>query len=161
MPAYGLGQLEGIAGVSLRHLDLDEAVPAELFAGSGDVLDNNRSRLQVVANIVERDRPTLRQLLHRLAGARGHNVVAGTPLQVADLITDWFDNGAADGFNVMPPLYPQLLDTFCDQVVPILQDRGIFRTEYSGTTLREHYGLPRPESIYSDAAGQAAVGSTA
>ena len=84
--------------------------PPSCSPASGDVLDNNRSRLQVVANIVERDRPTLRQLLHRLAGARGHNVVAGTPLQVADIITEWFDNGAADGFNVMPPLYPQLLD---------------------------------------------------
>jgi FMN-dependent oxidoreductase (nitrilotriacetate monooxygenase family) len=157
VPAYGLGQLEGLAGISVRHLDLDEVVPVELFAGSGDVLDNNRSRLQVVANIVERDRPTLRQLLHRLAGARGHHVVAGTPRQVADLITDWFHGGAADGFNVMPPLYPQLLDSFIERVVPILQERGIFRTEYAGSTLREHYGLSRPDSIYSDAAGRAAV----
>ena len=148
VPAYGLAQLEGLAGISLGELELDEPVPAELFAGSGDVLDNNRSRLQVVANIVERDRPTLRQLLHRLAGARGHNVVAGTPLQVADLITEWFENGAADGFNVMPPLYPQLLEAFTTSVVPILQDRGIFRTEYAGTTLRDHFGLTRPESIY-------------
>lgn len=157
VPAYGLGQLEGLAGISVRHLALDEVVPVELFAGSGDVLDNNRSRLQVVANIVERDRPTLRQLLHRLAGARGHHVVAGTPRQVADLITDWFHGGAADGFNVMPPLYPQLLDAFIERVVPILQERGIFRTEYAGSTLREHYGLSRPDSIYSDAAGRAAV----
>jgi FMN-dependent oxidoreductase (nitrilotriacetate monooxygenase family) len=157
VPAYGLGQLEGLAGISLRHLDLDEAVPADLFAGSGDVLDNNRSRLMIVANIVERDRPTLRQLLHRLAGARGHNVVAGTPMQVADIISDWFHGGAADGFNVMPPLYPQLLDAFTEQVVPILQDRGIFRTEYAGSTLRDHYGLPRPDSLYSDEAARATV----
>lgn len=149
VPAYGLAQLEGLAGVSLAHLELDEAVPLEVFGPAGNVLDNNRSRLQVVANIVERDRPTLRQLLHRLAGARGHNVVAGTPTQVADIITEWFQNGAADGFNVMPPLYPQLLDAFVDRVVPILQDRGLFRTEYAGTTLRDHYGLPRPASLYA------------
>ena len=135
--------------ISLRHLDLDEVVPLEVFGDAGHVLDNDRSRLQVVANIVERDRPTLRQLLHRLAGARGHNVVAGTPLQVADIITEWFENGAADGFNVMPPLYPQLLDAFTSTVVPILQDRGLFRTEYAGTTLRDHYGLPRPDSVYA------------
>lgn len=149
VPAYGLTQLESLAGISLTHLALDEPVPLELFAGSGDVLDNNRSRLQVVANIVQRDRPTLRGLLHRLAGGRGHNVVAGTPLQVADLITEWFENGAADGFNVMPPLYPQLLDAFTTSVVPILQERGLFRTEYTGRTLREHYGLPRPDSVYA------------
>ena len=149
MPAYGLNQLEKMAGTSLRHLELDERVPVEAFGGAGSVLDNNRSRRQVVANIVERDRPTLRELLHRLAGGRGHNVVHGTPVQIADTIQEWFENGAADGFNVMPPLYPQLLDAFTDKVVPILQDRGLFRTEYSGSTLREHYGLPRPESQYA------------
>lgn len=154
VPAYGRAQLENLAGVSLADIGLDERVPVSIFGGAGSVLDNNRSRLQVVANIVERDRPTLRELLHRLAGGRGHHVVAGTPTQVADIIQEWFEGGAADGFNVMPPLFPQLLDAFADTVVPILQDRGLFRTEYAGVTLREHLGLPRPESIY---AGGAAV----
>ncbi|HSV41118.1 MAG TPA: LLM class flavin-dependent oxidoreductase [Nocardioidaceae bacterium] len=148
VPAYGLEQLEKMAGVSLGHLELDERVPPEIFRGAGNVLDNSRSRKQVVANIVERDRPTLRGLLHRLAGGRGHNVVHGTALHVADTIQEWFEGGAADGFNVMPPLYPQLLDAFTSKVVPILQERGLFRTEYAGTTLRDHYGLPRPESQY-------------
>ena len=149
VPAYGLQQLEKMAGVSLPDLELDERVPLEVFGGAGNVLDNNRSRRQVVANIVERDRPTLRQLLHRLAGGRGHNVVHGTPVQIADTIQEWFEGGAADGFNVMPPLYPQLLDEFVGKVVPILQERGLFRHEYAGSTLREHYGLSRPESQYA------------
>jgi FMN-dependent oxidoreductase (nitrilotriacetate monooxygenase family) len=158
VPAYGLEQLGKMAGVSLGHLDLDEPVPLEIFRGAGNVLDNNRSRRQVVANIVERDRPTVRQLLHRLAGGRGHNVVHGTPVQVADTIQEWFESGAADGFNVMPPLYPQLLDAFTGKVVPILQERGLFRTDYTGSTLREHYGLPRPESQYA-ATAPVAVGT--
>jgi FMN-dependent oxidoreductase (nitrilotriacetate monooxygenase family) len=149
VPAYGLRQLESIAGVSLAHLELDEPVPAEIFGGAGNVLDNNRSRLQVVANIVERDRPTVRELLHRLAGGRGHFVVHGTPVQIADTIQEWFEGRAADGFNVLPPLYPQHLEAFTSKVVPILQERGLFRTEYAGTTLREHYGLERPESQYA------------
>jgi FMN-dependent oxidoreductase (nitrilotriacetate monooxygenase family) len=149
VPEYGLNQLEKFAGVSLRHLELDERVPAEIFGGAGSVLDNDRSRKQVVANIVERDRPTLRQLLHRLAGGRGHHVVHGTPVQIADTMQRWFEQGAADGFNVMPPLYPQLLDEFTSKVVPLLQERGLFRTEYTGTTLRDHYGLSRPESQYA------------
>lgn len=157
VPAYGIAQLEGLAGVSLAHLELDKPVPREAFGEAGNVLDNNRSRLQVIANIVERDRPTLRELLHRLAGARGHNVVAGTPTQVADIITEWFNDGAADGFNVMPPLYPQLLQEFTTKVVPILQDRGLFRTEYTGTTLRDHFGLSRPESLYSETSEGARV----
>jgi len=161
VPAFGLGQLEKVAGVSLRHLDLDEKVPAEIFGSAGNVLDNDRSRKQVVANIVERDQPTLRELLHRLAGGRGHNVVHGTPTQIADTIQEWFEGGAADGFNVMPPLYPQLLDAFTEKVVPILQDRGLFRTEYTGSTLREHYGLPRPASIYSSDGASANTAETA
>ena len=149
VPAYGLDQLEKMGGVSLRHLDLDDVVPLDVFGSAGNVLDNSRSRKQVIANIVERDRPTLRQLLHRLAGGRGHNVVHGTPVQIADTIQEWFEGGAADGFNVMPPLYPQLLDAFIDKVVPILQERGLFRTEYVGDTLRDHYGLPRPDSVFT------------
>ncbi|WP_435592433.1 LLM class flavin-dependent oxidoreductase [Nocardia sp. bgisy118] len=149
VPEYGLAQLESIAGKSLRHLSLDEFVPAEEFDGAGDVTDNQRSRLQVVAGIVQRDRPTLRGLLHRLAGARGHRVFAGTPEQVADTIEEWFRNGAADGFNVMPPYYPGGLEVFTSTVVPILQERGLFRTEYTGTTLRDHFGLARPESQFA------------
>lgn len=146
VPEYGLGQLESLAGQSLRNLALDEPVPAELFADAGDVTDNAASRRQVIAGIVTRERPTLRGLLHRLAGARGHRVFAGTPEQVADTIEDWFRHGAADGFNVMPPYYPGGLEVFTSTVVPILRSRGLFRTEYTGTTLRDHFGLPRPGS---------------
>ncbi|WP_227983331.1 LLM class flavin-dependent oxidoreductase [Nocardia spumae] len=144
VPEYGLGQLESITGQRLRHLALDEPVPADLFSDAGDVTDNAASRRQVVAGIVARDRPTLRGLLHRLAGARGHRVVAGTPQQIADTIEEWFRHGAADGFNVMPPYYPGGLEVFTSTVVPILRGRGLFREEYTGTTLRDHFGLPRP-----------------
>lgn len=151
VPEYGLEQLESLTGKSVRHIGLDERIPLEVFAGAGDVADNSASRLQVLAGIVEREQPTVRQLLHRLAGARGHRVVAGTAEQVADTIEEWFTQGAADGFNVMPPQYPQGLEVFATQVVPILQERGLFRTEYEGVTLRDHYGLPRPASQYATA----------
>ena len=107
-----------------------------------------QSRALVIASLVARERPTLRQLLHSLAGARGHFTTAGTPEQIADLIEDWFTSGAADGFNIMPPILPALLETFIEQVVPILQKRGLFRTEYEGKTLRDHYGLDRPDSQF-------------
>ena len=94
---------------------------------------------------MRRDKPTLRQLLGYLAMARGHYVMAGTPEQVAELIEDWFTDGAADGFNIMPPLLPSGLEEFVDHVVPILQRRGLFRREYRGTTLRDHHGLPTPD----------------
>ncbi|WP_459545956.1 LLM class flavin-dependent oxidoreductase [Nocardia sp. X0981] len=149
VPEYGIAQLASLAGESLRHLRLDEPVPVELFADAGDVTDNAASRRQVVAGIVRRERPTLRTLLHRLAGARGHRVFAGAPEQVADTIEEWFRSGAADGFNVMPPYYPGGLTTFTETVVPILRQRGLFRTEYTGTTLRDHFGLPKPASRFT------------
>ena len=68
------------------------------------------------------------------------------------MIEDWFTDGAADGFNIMPPLLPAQLDVFSAEVIPLLQRRGLFRTEYSGTTLREHYGLPLPASAFADPA---------
>jgi FMN-dependent oxidoreductase (nitrilotriacetate monooxygenase family) len=105
---------------------------------------SSRGRTELIVGAVRRERMTLRQLLGRLAGARGHFVMAGTPEQVADTMEDWADSGAADGFNVMPPLLPWQLEVFTAEVVPILQRRGRFRREYQGRTLREHYGLPRP-----------------
>ena len=106
----------------------------------------------MILNLVRRDKPTLRQLLGYLAGARGHYVTAGTPEQIADLIEDWFTDGAADGFNIMPPLLPAQLDVFVAEVIPLLQRRGLFRTEYEGKTLREHYGLSWPKSAFGEAA---------
>jgi hypothetical protein len=104
------------------------------------------------ARQVKRDKPTLRQLLGYMAGARGHFVTSGTPEQIADFIEDWFEDGAADGFNIMPPLLPAQFDVFSAEVIPILQRRGLFRTEYGGTMLREHYGLPWPKSAFDDPA---------
>ena len=100
-------------------------------------------------DIVDREQPTIRQLMHRLAGARGHRVVVGTPEQVADQIQLWHEQGAADGFNIMPPWLTGGFDVFVEQVVPILRERGLFREEYTGSTLREHFGLDRPLSQYS------------
>lgn len=68
---------------------------------------------------------------------RGDFTTAGTPEQIVDLIEDWFTDGAADGFNIMPPLLPAQLDIFSAEVIPLLR-RGVFRTEYSGPTLRAH-----------------------
>jgi hypothetical protein len=77
---------------------------------------------------------------------------SGTPEQIADAIETWFHAGAADGFNIMPPILPTGLDAFVDHVVPELQRRGLFRTEYTGTTLREHYGLSRPVAGFAEPA---------
>ncbi|MFM9938866.1 MAG: LLM class flavin-dependent oxidoreductase [Hyphomicrobiaceae bacterium] len=130
-------------GHDFSHLPLDRPLRPEDFPDTARN-EGSRSRSELILGAVRRERPTLRQLLATLAGARGHFVMAGTPEQVADLMEDWIDSGAADGFNVMPPLLPLMLDVFAAEVVPLLQRRGRFRTAYHGATLRDHYGLQRP-----------------
>ena len=88
---------------------------------------------------------TLRDLYNLFAISRGYIVACGTAQQVADIMEEWFSTEACDGFIVAPAHFPQALDDFVDAVVPVLQERGSFRREYSGTTLRDHLGLPVPE----------------
>jgi alkanesulfonate monooxygenase SsuD/methylene tetrahydromethanopterin reductase-like flavin-dependent oxidoreductase (luciferase family) len=146
----GRKRLSGrFGGHDFSHLPLDRPLVPEDFPDPSSV-QAARSRTEVILNLVRRDKLTLQQLLGYLAGARGHYVMAGTPEQVVDLVEDWFTDGAADGFNIMPPLLPAQLDVFTAEVIPLLQRRGLFRTEYTGTTLREHYGLPRPASVFDD-----------
>lgn len=143
-PEIGLMKLsDRFDGMDFSHLPLDKPLSPEDFPDPARN-EASRGRVELIVRAVREERLTLRQLLARLAGARGHHVMAGTPEQVADVMEDWIDSGAADGFNLMPPILPLMLDTFTEEVVPILRKRGRFRTEYRGSTLRDHYGLPRP-----------------
>jgi FMN-dependent oxidoreductase (nitrilotriacetate monooxygenase family) len=101
-----------------------------------------------VMDIAKRGNLSLRQTAQVVAGARGKFVVKGTPEHIADVMEEWFMQEACDGFNVMPPYLPGALDEFVTLIVPELQRRGLFRTEYEGRTLRENLGLKRPESRY-------------
>jgi FMN-dependent oxidoreductase (nitrilotriacetate monooxygenase family) len=155
-PEVGRARLSArFGGHDFSHLKLDTPLRPEDFPDPSTV-EAARSRTELIVGLVRREGLTLRQLLSRLAGARGHFTFAGTPEQLADLIQDWFENGAADGFNIMPPILPAMLDAFIGQVVPVLQKRGLFRTEYTGATLREHYGLHRPEARFDAGREQAA-----
>jgi N-acetyl-S-(2-succino)cysteine monooxygenase len=109
--------------------------------------DVGKARLRVIAELARRENLTIRQLYERVAVSRGHHMVVGSAEEVADRMQEWFEGGAADGFNVMPPTFPQGFEAFTALVVPILQRRGLFRTAYAGTTLRDHLGLPRPARV--------------
>lgn len=157
-PDYALEQLSRMLGVDLTGHPLDAPLPP--LPGE-DAIRGNKSRFTLVADLAERESLTVGELIGRLGGGRGHRTFAGTPVQVADEIQEWFESGAADGFNVMPPYLPGGLEDFVDHVVPILQERGLFRKEYEGTTLREHYGLPRPPSQYAGAVAEPGVAGAA
>jgi alkanesulfonate monooxygenase SsuD/methylene tetrahydromethanopterin reductase-like flavin-dependent oxidoreductase (luciferase family) len=130
-------------GHDFSHLPLDRPLTLDDFPDPASV-QAARSRAEVIVGMVARERPTLRQLLAKLAGARGHFTFVGTPEQVADELEVWFKAGAADGFNLMPPIIPWMLDVFVEEVIPLLQRRGLFREGYSGKMLRDHYGLETP-----------------
>jgi alkanesulfonate monooxygenase SsuD/methylene tetrahydromethanopterin reductase-like flavin-dependent oxidoreductase (luciferase family) len=147
VPAYGLRQLSQLLGREVTADQLDRPLPD---LGPVSAVEGHQSRFALIVELARRDKLSVRELLWRLGGGRGHRTFAGTPEQVVDTIEEWFNAGAADGFNVMAPVLPSGLELFVDEVVPLLRKRGLFRSEYSGRTLREHYGLVRPQSQYGE-----------
>ncbi|UGV28425.1 LLM class flavin-dependent oxidoreductase [Rhodopseudomonas boonkerdii] len=148
---YSLARLAGTLQVSPDLLELDKPLPDLPVP-----VNANQTMFHGTVNLARKGNLTVRELLKALGGGVGHRIIVGTPEQIADDIAAWFAAGAADGFNLMPDVLPEGLATFVDEVVPLLQKRGIFRHDYEGTTLREHLGLARPPSRYANQ-GAAAV----
>lgn len=145
VPEIGLAFLSDyLGGIDFSNYSLDDPLPEEIPETNG-----NKSRRKLIIDLARRENLTIRELYKRVAGSRGHRIIFGTSEQIADQLEEWIINEGADGFNLMFPYYPDGLSEFVDQVIPILQERGLFRKEYEGTTLREHLGLPEPKSRYS------------
>lgn len=132
-----------LGGIDLSPYDLDGPLPDPIPDTTG-----SKGHIDSIVAMAKRENLTIRQLGARAAGARGKNAIHGSPGKVADYMEEWFVNRACDGFCVLPPYIPGQHDDFCNMVIPELQKRGLFRTEYTGATLRDHLGLPRPESRY-------------
>ncbi|MEC1606534.1 nitrilotriacetate monooxygenase [Bacillus halotolerans] len=146
IPSVGLQILQNyLGGIDLSAYPLDGPLP-KLDANASNAV---KSRFKLVQEMAERDNMTIRELYKYVAGSRGHHIFVGTPEQLADKMQEWVDHKACDGFNIMPPLLPEGIELFVDKVVPILQERGVFRNEYEGTTLREHFGLEKPVNRYA------------
>lgn len=127
--------------VDPNELDWDKPIPDSLLYTTEPASGAQGAR-DIVFNLARRKHLTVRQLMDRVL--TWHRLVVGTPEQLADTITQWFMAGAVDGFNIMPDVEPSGAEAFVDHVVPILRQRGLFRQEYTGTTLRDHLGLARP-----------------
>lgn len=132
-----IGSLSIALGVDASRFDPDGYLP--------EIAETNQSKSSQarVLALAEREGLTVRQLAQRLGGYAGLAFV-GTAQSIADEMQQWLEARGCDGFNVMFPWLPGGLQAFTAQVVPELQRRGLFRTEYEGTTLREHLGLSRP-----------------
>lgn len=134
---------EYLGEFDLSSYPLDGPLPDNIPETNG-----NKSRRKLLMDLAKRENMTIRDLAKYVAGSRGHRTIIGTPVQIADDMQNWFENEAADGFNLMLPSYPDSLVDFVDLVVPELQKRGIFRKEYKGATLRENLGLKSPLNYY-------------
>ena len=137
-------------GVDARKFDPDKPLPDDI-----PETEASKSGRERVIQLGKRENLTVRQIAGRLGGYGGLGML-GTPAMIADQMEEWLVSEACDGFNVMFPYLPGGLDDFVDKVVPELQRRGLFRTEYEGTTLRENLGLPRPENRFFAATARAA-----
>ncbi|WP_440466122.1 LLM class flavin-dependent oxidoreductase [Pseudomonas sp. YH-1] len=144
-PQVGVALLSRMLGnFDLSAYPLDGPLPELPLTDSGQ-----RSRQLLLTELAGRENLTLAQLGRRIAGGRGHYSLIGTPTQIADELQAWFEGGAADGFNVLVPHLPGGLEDVANHVVPELQRRGLFRRDYSGSTLRDHLGLKRPANRYT------------
>ncbi|MFM9941313.1 MAG: LLM class flavin-dependent oxidoreductase [Hyphomicrobiaceae bacterium] len=133
-PLVGLGRLNNAFG-DLSAYPLDEPVPLDKLGPT-----ELRSLSKQLIERVRRERPTIRQLYEQVAGKGGFCLI-GTPAQIVDVMQDWFEGEACDGFNITPTHLPGGCDDFVELITPELQRRGLMRLEYEGTTLRENLGL--------------------
>ena len=131
-PSNALTLVSHRIGHDISAYPLDGPVP-EL-----PLTNNSHSFARAVLALARREKMTLRDLYNITAAARGHWVIYGTPKRIADTLEEWFVGGLSDGFMILPPYFPGAFDDFVDLVVPELQQRGLYRTEYAGATLRDH-----------------------
>jgi alkanesulfonate monooxygenase SsuD/methylene tetrahydromethanopterin reductase-like flavin-dependent oxidoreductase (luciferase family) len=134
-------------GLDPDGFDPDVPLPDELLEGPAPT--SGAERLFAAAR---QEKMSLRELARIHAGMPTQLTFVGSPEQLADFIDEWWRAGAVDGFTLMPTTLPDGLLAFVEHVLPILRRRGLFRAEYTGTTLREHFDLPRPPNRYEAAA---------
>jgi N-acetyl-S-(2-succino)cysteine monooxygenase len=151
-PDVGRFRLGTDLEADLSDLPLDEPIPPERLPKSANM---HKAFFDSIMNMIREENPTLRQLYLRYE--RGRKMIKGDARQIADVMEEWFTGGAADGFMMQFATLPGGVRDFVGKVVPELQRRGLFRTEYGGPTLRDHLGLSRPVNPYANSAsGQVA-----
>lgn len=138
LPEVGLSILAPYVGnIDLSQYDLD-AKFADLDLSTGNGV---QSRFEIILKEAIKDDLTLEEVYKKVAGSRGHHIFFGTPEQLADKMEEWFKSSAADGFNIMPPILPSQFELFINNVIPILQERNLYKETYSEGTLRQKLGL--------------------
>jgi FMN-dependent oxidoreductase (nitrilotriacetate monooxygenase family) len=143
-PTNALTLVSQRLGHDISGYPLDGPVPEFPLTNRG------QSFSTTLLEMARREKMTLRDLYNVTAAARGHWVICGTPQRIADALEEWFTGGMADGFIIMPPFFPEAFEDFVNRVVPELRRRGLFRRDYSDTTLRGHLGLKHTVDVHQD-----------
>jgi alkanesulfonate monooxygenase SsuD/methylene tetrahydromethanopterin reductase-like flavin-dependent oxidoreductase (luciferase family) len=141
LPAVGVWMLSEQLKFRLYEEAPDAPLPVAAIRAAGS---NFTPRVASLLDRAEAEKLSIRACAMEVARSRSHGSFVGTPEQLADHMQLWLDDGACDGFNIMPAYFPDELDVFVNEAMPVLQQRGLFRTEYEGATLRDHLGLPKP-----------------
>jgi N-acetyl-S-(2-succino)cysteine monooxygenase len=128
-----------LGGIDLSDYDVDEPLPDH-------IVSQEERKTNSRVSYMFKGKPTLRQMYENFGTGRGQRTVKGTPMSIVDQMEKWFLNRGVDGYLIQPPVLPAGLDEFIVKIVPELQNRRLFRTEYTGQTLRENLGLKRPAS---------------
>jgi N-acetyl-S-(2-succino)cysteine monooxygenase len=136
-PTNALSLVSQRIGYDISGYPLDGPIP-----DFPEPTERGRAFSNTLLEMARREKMTLRDLYNVTAAARGHWVIYGTPQRIADIFEEWFTAELADGFIVMPAYFPGAFEDFVELVVPELQRRDLFRKNYSGSTLRDHLGLP-------------------
>ena len=145
IPESAVKHLSEFLELDLSSYSLHEPLP-ELPDVS--TINGQKGRYQIIVESAKKDNLTLAQAATKFASSRMHHVVCGTAEEIADMMEQWLNEQACDGFNILPPYFPGGFEEFVNQVIPILQERELFRKDYTGTTLREHLGLKRPVNAF-------------
>jgi FMN-dependent oxidoreductase (nitrilotriacetate monooxygenase family) len=132
-PELALTFLSEALGVDLTRCDIDGPLPT-----LGGPSNKSKTAVEAAVNLASERNMTIREIATWVASSMGHHRVVGTAVEVADIMQDWFENDACDGFLISPMIYPSGLDDFVEHVLPILRNRGLFRDEYEAATLREN-----------------------
>ncbi len=152
-PALALSYLSKIVGFDVTGCDPDAPMPGQVGQAGPGLGGTAIGRS--VQDMAAREGLTVRQTYERILPAMSGNMARGTPADVADMMEAWYRGKACDGFVLSMPVQPRSLRDFVELVVPELQRRGLFRTEYTSTTLRGNMGLAVPPDPFARAPGLA------
>ncbi len=139
----GINMLENLLGgtINISNLDINKPLPKIKFSNS------NKSRKKIIEYISKNNKFSIKQLYKEIVISRGHLNIIGSYDETCKIMKKWLDNNACDGFNIMPPVLPEFLEEFIENIIPRLQNLGIYKKKYKKGTLREKLNITKPKNI--------------